>query len=318
MYESFFGLREPAFSLSPDPRFLWASETHQEGLSLLQYGISQRKGFLLLTGEIGTGKTTLLHAALERLPAGTETAIITNTASLGRLDVLKLVAREFGIRDMNLESKADYVVAVTDYLFKRLAAGLNTVLIVDEAQNLDGDGLEEVRLLSNIESPSQKSLQIVLIGQPELRTTLASPRMRPLRQRIAWAHHIDAIAAHEVRAYLGHRIEVAGGRFEEVFAPGVEPIFAAFSSGCPRLLNILADRALLAAFAKQVRPVPPELVERKADESAGLNAAEFLLSDAPAIPAARAMDGPGRIPEEVALDFDDEPSELAVLARLDK
>jgi general secretion pathway protein A len=153
MYESFFGLREPAFSLSPDPRFLWASETHQEGLSLLQYGINQRKGFLLLTGEIGAGKTTLLHAALGQLPAGTETAIIMNTASLGRLDVLKLVAREFRIRDMNLESKADYVVAVTDYLFKRLAAGLNTVLIVDEAQNLDEEGLEEVRLLSNVESP---------------------------------------------------------------------------------------------------------------------------------------------------------------------
>jgi general secretion pathway protein A len=131
MYESFFGLREPAFSLSPDPRFLWASETHQEGLSLLQYGISQRKGFLLLTGEIGAGKTTLLHAALERLPADTEMAVIMNTASLGRLDVLKLVAREFRIRDMNLESKADYVVAVTDYLFKRLAAGLDTVLVVD-------------------------------------------------------------------------------------------------------------------------------------------------------------------------------------------
>lgn len=264
MYESFFGLREPAFSLSPDPRFLWASETHQEGLSLLQYGINQRKGFLLLTGEIGAGKTTLLHAALERLPAGTETAIIMNTASLGRLDVLKLVAREFRIRDMNLESKADYVVAVTDYLFKRLAAGLNTVLIVDEAQNLDEEGLEEVRLLSNVESPSRKSLQVVLMGQPELRQTLASPVLRGLRQRIALEHHIEPLAVEEIRSYLSHRIEVAGGKFDEVFGPGADSVFASFSSGSPRLLNILADRVLLSAFAKQVRPVPLYLLEQTA------------------------------------------------------
>ncbi len=263
MYESFFGLREPAFSLSPDPRFLWASETHQEGLSLLQYGISQRKGFLLLTGEIGTGKTTLLHAALERLPAGTETAVIMNTASLDRLDVLKLVAREFGIRDMNLESKADYVVAVTDYLFKRLVAGLNTVLFVDEAQNLDEEGLEEVRLLSNVESPSQ-SLQVVLMGTPELRQTLASPVLHGLRQRIALEHHIEQLAVDEIRSYLSHRIEVAGGKFDEVFGPGADSVFASFSSGSPRLLNILADRVLLSAFAKQVRPVPLYLLEQTA------------------------------------------------------
>jgi general secretion pathway protein A len=265
VYESFFGLREPAFSLSPDPRFLWASETHQEGLAVLEYGISQRKGFLLLTGEIGTGKTTLLRAALERLPADTETAVIMNTASLGGLDVLKLVAEEFRIRDLHLESKADYVVAVTDYLLERLGAGLNTVLIVDEAQNLDENGLEEVRLLSNVESASQKSLQIVLMGQPELCQTLAAPVLRPLRQRIALEHHIEPLAVDEIRSYLCHRIKVAGGKFDEVFSPGAESVFASFSSGSPRLLNILADRVLLSAFAKQVRPVPLELLEQKAN-----------------------------------------------------
>lgn len=265
MYESFFGLREPAFSLAPDPRFLWASETHEEGLAVLYYGITQRKGFVLLTGEVGSGKTTLLRTALERLPEDTETALIMNTASLGPLDILKLVADAFRISD-RIQTKADYILALNGFLLDRLAAGRNNVLIVDEAQNLDQNGLEEVRLLSNVESPSQKCLQIVLVGQPELRSTLASPRLGPLRQRIALEHHIEPIAADEIGAYLCHRIEVAGGRFEEVFAAGVEPIFAAFSSGCPRLLNILADRALLSAFAKQVRPVPLALVKRKAME----------------------------------------------------
>jgi general secretion pathway protein A len=263
MYESFFGLREPAFSLAPDPRFLWASETHEEGLAVLYYGITQRKGFMLLTGEIGSGKTTLLHTALGRLPDDTQTAVIMNTAALGPLDILKLVADEFGISEP-LQTKADYILALKRFLLGRLAAGRNTVLIVDEAQNLDEDGLEEVRLLSNVETPSEKCLQIVLVGQPELRATLASPRLRPLRQRIALEHHIEPIAAGEVGAYLRHRIEVAGGRFDEVFAAGVEPVFAAFSSGWPRLLNILADRALLSAFARQVRPVPLDLVESKA------------------------------------------------------
>lgn len=263
MYESFFGLREPAFSLAPDPRFLWASETHEEGLAVLHYGITHRKGFVLLTGEVGSGKTTLLHTALERLPEDTETALIMNTASLGPLDILQLIADEFRILKP-LRTKADCILALNGFLFDRLAAGRNTVLIVDEAQNLDENGLEEVRLLSNVEAPSQKCLQIVLMGQPELRTTLASPRMRPLRQRIALEHHIEPIPAKQVGAFLRHRIEVAGGRFEEVFEEDVEPVFAAFSSGCPRLINILADRALLSAFAKQVRPVPPDLVARKA------------------------------------------------------
>jgi len=263
MYESFFGLREPAFSLAPDPRFLWASETHEEGLAVLHYGITQRKGFLLLTGEVGSGKTTLLRTALERLPDDTQTALIMNTASLGPLDILKLVADEFGIIQP-LDSKADFILALNRFLLDRRAAGGNTVWIVDEAQNLDENGLEEVRLLSNVETSTQKCLQIVLMGQPELRDTLASPRLRPLRQRIALEHHIEPIALDEVGTYLRHRIEVAGGRFDEVFAPGVESVFSAYSSGWPRLLNILADRALLAGFAKQVRPVPGDLVERKA------------------------------------------------------
>ncbi len=265
MYESFFGLREPAFSLTSDPRFLWASETHEEGLSTLYYGITGRKGFLLLTGEVGAGKTTLLHAVLERLPEDTETAVILNTAELRPLDLLKLIAHELRITGA-FQTKADYVVALNGFLIDRLWDGRNTVLIVDEAQNLDEEALEEVRLLSNLETPTQKLLQIVLMGQPELRRNLASASLRPLRQRIALEHHVAPLRADEVPSYLRHRIEVAGGGYEEIFAPGVEPIFASFSSGCPRLLNLLADRVLLSAFAKEIRPVPPALVEWKAKE----------------------------------------------------
>jgi general secretion pathway protein A len=263
MYESFFGLREPAFSLTPDPRFLWPSETHQEGLAALIYGISRRKGFLLLTGEVGAGKTTLLRAALDQIPPDTEVALVLNTAGLRPMDLLKLIAVELHIGE-RMESKVDYVIALNAYLLDRLRAGQNTVLIIDEAQNLDTALLEEVRLLSNLETDTEKLLQIVLTGQPELRAKLAAPELRQLRQRIALEHHVAALGPGEVGSVLAHRIGVAGGAYEQVFEAGVEPIFYAFSRGVPRLLCLLADRVLLAAFAKQVRPVPPGLVEAKA------------------------------------------------------
>ncbi len=223
------------------------------------------KGFVLLTGEVGAGKTTLLRAALERVPEDTETALILNTTELRPLDVLKLIAGELRIAGP-LTTKADYIVALNSFLLERMQAGVNTVLIIDEAQNLDPRNLEEVRLLSNLETDTEKLLQIILTGQPELRQILAAPSLRPLRQRIALEHHVELLRHDEVAPYLRHRIGVAGGRYAEVFAPGVESIFASFSSGCPRLLNVLADRVLLAAFAKELRPVPLALVEGKAKE----------------------------------------------------
>lgn len=265
MYESFFGLREPAFSLAPDPRFLWPSETHEEGLAALVYGITRRKGFLLLTGEVGTGKTTLLRAALDHLPSETEVALVMNTAGLGPRDLLKLVAVELRLTGP-LESKVDYLIALNQFLLEQLRAGVNTVLIIDEAQNLDAEVLEEVRLLSNLETDTEKLLQIVLTGQPELRRKLANPALRQLRQRIAIEHHVQPLQFHEVGPYLAHRIQVAGGSYGDVFHPGAERAFHVFSGGCPRLLSLLADRVLLAAFAKELRPVPPAFVEAKAKD----------------------------------------------------
>jgi len=277
MYESFFGLREQAFSLTPDPRFLWMSETHQEGLAALIYGITRRKGFLLLTGEVGTGKTTLLRAALGQIPPDTDTALVLNTIGLTPLDLLKLIAAEFGLQG-RLESTADYVIALNRMLLERLRAGRNTVLIIDEAQNLEGGALEEVRLLSNLETDTEKLMQIVLTGQPELIRKLNRPALRQLRQRIAVEHHVAPLGPNDVGPYLAHRIEVAGGTCHELFAPGSEPTFYWFSAGCPRLINLLADRVLLAAFAKQIRPIPPEFTEKKA-KSMGATRAAGLSDD---------------------------------------
>jgi general secretion pathway protein A len=263
MYESFFGLQELPFALTPDPRFLWLSSTHEEGLAALYYGITRRKGFVLLTGDVGAGKTTLLRTALNHLPAETETALIFNTAELSAFDLLKLVATEFGIT-VEAQSKADLLIAINRFLLARLKRNLNTVLVIDEAQNLSTTTLEEVRLLSNLETDREKLVQILLTGQPELREKLAQPNLRQLRQRIAIEHHVEPLAEDEVASYLRHRVEVAGGKFEEIFEMGLEPIFYAASHGCPRLLNLLADRSLLAAYSRQQRPVGRSLVESKA------------------------------------------------------
>ena len=265
MYESFFDLREPAFSLNPDPRFLWPSETHEEGFSALYYGVVRRKGFLLLTGGIGTGKTTLLRAVLAKVPAETDTALVMNTADASGLDLMKLIAAEFGLRGP-FDSKVDYIIALNSHLLERLQAGINSVLVIDEAQNLDLATLEEVRLLSNLETDSEKLLQIVLTGQPELREKLAEPKLRQLRQRIAIEHHLEPLRPSELTPYLSHRIGVAGGHYDEIFGPGCDSAFYAYSQGCPRMISLLADRVLLAAYSKQVRPIPVAMVEKKAKE----------------------------------------------------
>lgn len=267
MYESFFGLREAPFSLSPDPRFLWPSETHQEGFATLYYGITRRKGFLLLTGGVGAGKTTLLRAVLEQIPSEVEAALVMNTSDLSGLDLFKLITADFRLEG-RFESKADYLIALNRFLLDRLRRNLNAVLIIDEAQNLTPDVLEQIRLLSNLETNTEKLLQIVLTGQSELREILSSPELMPLRQRIALEHHIEPLREEEVCDFLHHRIEVAGGRYPTVFSPGCDEVFYAFSNGCPRMINLLGDRALLSAFSRQERPLLPATLEQKAKEIA--------------------------------------------------
>ena len=275
MYESFYGFTEQPFSLTPDPRFLWPSETHEEGFATLYYGITRRKGFLLLTGDVGTGKTTLLRAVLSQIPQEIEVALLMNTADLDGIDLFKLIAAELRLEG-NFATRADYLIALNRFLLTRLDRGLNTVLVIDEAQNLDRRLLEQVRLLSNLETATEKLLQIVLTGQPELRDVLAAAELAPLRQRIALEHHIQRLRPDELLPYLQHRVEVAGARLEDIFAPGCEEIFYAFSAGCPRLVNLLADRALLAGFSRQERLIKPALLEKKAKEMAEQQARDPL------------------------------------------
>jgi len=247
--------------------------------------VARRKGFILLTGEVGAGKTTLLRSAIQRLPAdlldAPQVALIASTTDLTPLDLLKMVCAEFGLaggspRALSAASTmADYLIALKEFLIDRLRGGLTTVLIIDEAQNLAPVVLEQVRLLSNLETNSDKLLPIILTGQTELRAALAQPDLRQLRQRIAVEYHVEPLRRDEVLPYLEHRIAVAGGRYERIFPSGVESIFADFSQGCPRLVNLLADSVLLAAYAKSVRPIPPALIEQKAKEIAVRNHPRF-------------------------------------------
>lgn len=265
MYESFFGLREPAFSLTPDPRFLWLSETHREGLAMLVYGITRRKGFLLLSGEVGAGKTTLLRTSLAQVPPDTETALILNTGGVTPGDLLKLIVTEFGLEHVvKGDSKADRLVAINRLLVERMRLRKNTVLIIDEAQNLGVDALEEVRMLSNLETDSEKLMQIVLIGQPEFLGMLDQPELRQLRQRIAIEHHVAPLGAHEVIPYLSHRLRVAGCEYKDIFEEGLEDVFYTATGGCPRLLSLLADRSLLTSFARSSKLVDRMVLEEKA------------------------------------------------------
>ena len=242
----------------------------ETAIAMAKHLADLQAGNLLLIGSSGTGKTTLLRAVLERLPEGTDVAVVFNTAGLSPLDLLRLIAADLSPY-VNAETKSDFIMSVNTLLLRRLRSGQNTVLVIDEAQNLSMEALEEVRLLSNLETDAEKLLQIVLTGQPELRTMVASPRLRAIRQRIALEHHVEPLRPDEMRPYLTHRIEVAGGNYETVFGPGAEEVFYACSRGYPRVINLLADRALLSAYAKQVRPVPRELLEAKAKGLEGIH-----------------------------------------------
>lgn len=261
MYSNYFGLSEPPFSLAPDPRYLYLSEQHREALAHLLYGIDCNGGFVLLTGEVGTGKTTVCRCLLEQLPENTDLAVILNP-KFTVLELLAAICDELGASYDSGENRVKtYVDAINTHLLQAHAQGRNTVLIIDEAQNLSVDVLEQVRLLTNLETSERKLLQIVLLGQPELLEKLARPELRQLEQRITARHHLTALSQVELGAYVSHRLSVAGLE-GQLFPPSTLKRLYRLTGGVPRLINILCDRALLGTFVQRdTRVEVPTLVK---------------------------------------------------------
>ena len=244
--------------MTPDPSFLFLGEAHREGLATLVYGVQSGKGFVLLTGEVGTGKTTLLHALLGQLDSSTASAFIFNP-KLSPLDFFEVLFQEFGI-NRKCKSKAEYLIHFNEYLIERLANNEPTLLIVDEAQNLSPEMLEEIRLLSNLETPTSKLIQIMLVGQPELNEMLARPDLRQLRQRIALRHHLRPFNAKELQEYVGERLAKAGYTGKPLFNRGGMKALYAASGGTPRVINNVCDAALLQAYARDLPTIDGKLI----------------------------------------------------------
>ena len=267
MYLEYYGLKEPPFNITPNPRFLFFSSKHREALNHLLYGIRERKGFVQLTGEVGAGKTTLCRALLEQLDSRFSTALIMNPVMSGD-ELMKAIATEFGL-EVKGRDRLETIAAISDFLLKQTLAGKETVLIVDEAQNLTEDLLEQVRLISNIETDDRKLLQIVLMGQPELRDRLNSHRLRQLRQRITVRYHLAPLTRREVGQYIHHRLALAGSRGQPEFtSPAIWRVFG-YSKGIPRLVNALCDKALLAGFVERSDRINYRMVGRAIRELEG-------------------------------------------------
>jgi general secretion pathway protein A len=266
MYLTYYGLVRSPFEMTPDPAFLYLGEAHREGLATLIYGVRSRKGFVLLTGEVGTGKTTLLHALLAQLDAGTASAFIFNPR-LDPLDFFRVLFDELDIQE-SCRTKADYLLALNRFLIARLERNQATLLIVDEAQNLSSEMLEEIRLLSNLETPTSKLLQIMLVGQPELAVMLAKPELRQLRQRIVLRHSLRPFDAAETTAYVEERLRLAGYTGKGLFDKRALAELHEISGGIPRLVNVLCDGALLAGYARDLDTLSRDVVQEVARDLA--------------------------------------------------
>jgi general secretion pathway protein A len=271
MYAPFFGLKQKPFSIAPDPRYLFMSERHREALAHLLYGVQGGGGFVLLTGEIGAGKTTVCRCFLEQIPARCNVAYIFNP-KLSALELLMTVCHEFGVKFPPLTAAAtvkDHVDALNEYLLRTHSVGQNNVLIIDEAQNLSPDVLEQLRLLTNLETSERKLLQIVLIGQPELRGMLARPELEQLAQRVIARYHLEALSEKETSQYVAHRLAVAGLKGSLPFDSAALHRIHQLARGVPRRVNLLCDRALLGAYATGTARVDRAIVDKAAAEVFG-------------------------------------------------
>jgi len=265
MYKNFFGLRVAPFSVSPDPRFLCMTESVRQALASLSYGIYNRKGILLLTGEVGTGKTTVINKLMEWLhQVHFSTAFIFNP-NLSVTDFMDVMLSDFGIRCGSRE-KGQRLIQLNGWLLQRHTGGHSAVVIVDEAQGLSTELLEELRLFTNLETFTQKLLQVVLCGQPELETKLREPQLRQLRQRIVVRCNMKPLTAHEVQTYVAQRLQRAGANGTPIFTSETIDAIAHYSCGIPRVINLLCEHALIGAFADQQRPVSTTTINAVAKE----------------------------------------------------
>ena len=265
MYKNFFGLRANPFNVNPDPRYLYLTRHTREALACLTYGIQNRKGFVLLTGEVGTGKTTLLNKFLEWLRMQRVATAFVFNPRLTTAEFFDYMMADFGIACESKE-KSQRLLRLNQWLLERYRAGETAVLIVDEAQNLSSEVLEEIRLLTNLETSTEKLLQIVLCGQPELEAKLREPHLRQLRQRITLRCRTHPLTEEETESYVGQRLRIAGANGTPVFSPEAMKKVYQFARGIPRVTNLICEHALISAFVDQKKPVPPETVESVASE----------------------------------------------------
>jgi len=263
MYKKFFGLKENPFNVNPDPRYLFLTGNTQEALACLTYGIETRKGFILMTGEVGTGKTTLINKLLEWLHKERVFTAFVFNPRLSVSQFFDFMMADFGI-PCETHQKGQMLLKLNQWLLDRYQAGERAVLVVDEAQNLSPQMLEEIRLLTNLETSTEKLLQIVLAGQPELEQKLNQPQLRQLRQRITLRAKTRQLTLEETRGYIEERMRIAGAENPDIFSPEAVAAVHHYARGIPRVTNLLCEHALVSSFVDQKNPVPAEIVEEVA------------------------------------------------------
>jgi putative secretion ATPase (PEP-CTERM system associated) len=262
MYKTFFGFKEQPFNLTPDPRYLYLSRYHREALDHLLYGINQRKGFIAITGGVGTGKTTLCRALLDHLDDTTKSALIFSSF-VSDMEILKSIAHEFGITvSKETESKNALLDTINHFLLRVFREGGNALLLIDEAQNLSRTVLEQIRMLSNLETEKDKLIQIVLVGQSELKDVLSAHSLRQLDDRITVRYHLKPLDQKDVQGYVEHRLVVAGGKGDVHFSDGAFKRIYTYSGGNPRRINAVCDRALLLAYTAEKRTVSGKMTAK--------------------------------------------------------
>ncbi len=274
MYTQFFGLKKKPFEITADPRFLYLSESHKEALAHLIYAVQEKKGFAVITGEVGTGKTTLVQTLLSRMDGSTRTAFLFNPKLDSSNEFLHSICEDLEIK-VEKGTKSDYLAYLNNFLMDCYTKNTSVVLIIDEAHTLSPQLLEEVRLLTNLETPNSKLLQVLLVGQPELDITLDQPQFRPLKQRISVRYNLQPLNPKEVKEYIKRRLRVAGARSTYLFTPKALNKIYQYSKGIPRLINIVCDNALINGYGSEKQVIGDDIIREVISDLAGPSGRKF-------------------------------------------